>query len=135
MPEGFTEEQLDAAGDGEVLVLVDLRIDDDMIESRTTREIINRVQKLRKSAGIKIQDTIEVFVDITSGETENFMKILERNSSIIAEAVGVGIQVLPESHMPSPGNQMFKESHELELGSNQTIELDVIIHVFSQVTV
>ena len=37
MPEGFTEEQLDAAGDGEVLVLVDLRIDDDMIESRTTR--------------------------------------------------------------------------------------------------
>ena len=135
MPEGFTEEQLDAAGDGEVLVLVDLRIDDDMMESKTTREIINRVQKLRKSSGIRLQDTIEVFVDIKSGEVEGFVSILERNADTIVEAVGVGIQLAPASPSPSYEDNTFKEAHVLEISADKNVELDVIIKVFSQTTV
>lgn len=134
MPEGFTEEDLDAAGDGEVLVLVDLRIDEEMIESKTTREIINRIQKLRKSSGIKIQDTIEVFVDIKSGKTEDVVRILEKNSSTIIDAVGVGIQVAPEPSVPTSGERVFREPHILEVGAEESVELDVIIKVFTAVT-
>jgi hypothetical protein len=41
-PEGVPEGQLDAAGDGEVLVVVDLRVDDGMVEAGIAREIVNR---------------------------------------------------------------------------------------------
>lgn len=134
MPEGFTEEELDAAGDGEVLVLVDLRVDNDMIESKTTREIINRVQKLRKASGIKIQDTIEVFVDIKSGKSEEFVRILERNAGTIVEAVGVGIQVAPEDKESPRDGRRFKEAHVLDIGVDEIVELDVIIKVFADAT-
>ena len=41
-PEGVPEGQLDAAGDGEVLVVVDLRVDEGMVEAGIAREIVNR---------------------------------------------------------------------------------------------
>jgi isoleucyl-tRNA synthetase len=138
MPEGFTEEELDAAGDGEVLVLVDLRIDSNMLEAKTAREIINRVQRLRKSSGVKVQDSIEVFVDIkTTSKREEFMDIISNQEKTIVEAVGVSIKHYegPPTHVPE--SNIFTESHVLELGEKegQSVELDVIILRLSEASV
>lgn len=61
MPEGFAPEDLRAAGDGEVLAVLDLRRDDGLVSAGLARELVNRVQKLRKSAGLVVTDEVEVF--------------------------------------------------------------------------
>jgi isoleucyl-tRNA synthetase len=61
VPEGFEPEDLRAAGDGEVLAVLDLRRDDSLVSAGLARELVNRVQKLRKSAGLVVTDEVEVF--------------------------------------------------------------------------
>jgi Domain of unknown function (DUF5915) len=61
VPEGFAPEDLRAAGDGEVLAVLDLRRDDSLVSAGLARELVNRVQKLRKAAGLVVTDEVEVF--------------------------------------------------------------------------
>jgi Domain of unknown function (DUF5915) len=61
VPEGFAPEDLRAAGDGEVLAVLDLRRDDGLVAAGLARELVNRVQKLRKSAGLVVTDEVEVY--------------------------------------------------------------------------
>jgi len=47
--------------DGSVLVALDTRQDQALLAEGLAREVINRVQKLRKAAGLLVQDEIEVY--------------------------------------------------------------------------
>lgn len=49
-------EDMDAAGDGEVLVVMDLRSDEGLVAAGLAREVVNRVQRLRKKAGLQATD-------------------------------------------------------------------------------
>lgn len=51
----------DAAGDGDVLVVLEVSVDDELVEAGVAREVVNRVQKARKAAGLQAADLIEVF--------------------------------------------------------------------------
>lgn len=70
VPEGHAPGELDAAGDGELLVALDLRADDSLAEAGLARELVNRVQKLRKKAGLVASDAVEVFID-TAGPAQS----------------------------------------------------------------
>ena len=48
--------ELDAAGDGEVLVVLDLREEEGLLQAGLAREVVNRVQRLRKKAGLQAGD-------------------------------------------------------------------------------
>ena len=50
LPEGVSAEDMDSNGDGDLLVALDLRSDDSLALGRVARELVNRVQKLRKVA-------------------------------------------------------------------------------------
>ena len=51
IPEGAKEGEVDAEGDGEVLVVLDMTVDEAMMRAGVAREVVNRFQKLRKKAG------------------------------------------------------------------------------------
>ena len=63
LPEGTSEEEVDANGDGEVLAVLDLGTDDSLVEAGLAREVVNRVQKLRKKAGLVASDIVDVYLD------------------------------------------------------------------------
>ena len=63
LPKGTSEEDVDANGDGEVLAVLDLGTDDSLVEAGLAREVVNRVQKLRKKAGLVASDIVDVFLD------------------------------------------------------------------------
>jgi len=48
----------------DVLVVLNCVPDQEMLEEGTTRNVSNRVQKLRKEAGLEVQDAIEVFYKV-----------------------------------------------------------------------
>jgi len=59
-PELGVDSNLDAA------VMLDLKIDEELRQMGLAREIVNKVQKLRKAAGLNIEDQVEVFYELHS---------------------------------------------------------------------
>ena len=60
--EGINADDVDANGDGEVLAVLDLGTDESLVEAGLAREVVNRVQKLRKKAGLVASDVVDVFL-------------------------------------------------------------------------
>ncbi|CAM6124618.1 unnamed protein product [Calypogeia fissa] len=100
-PDGVNKDETDAAGDGDVLVVLDLRADDSLQEAGAAREIVNRVQKLRKKAGLEPTDTVEVYYEMVGNESDNITleKIFRSQASYLKECVGS--HVLPKEKLPS----------------------------------
>ncbi|GJZ12375.1 hypothetical protein Tco_0547605 [Tanacetum coccineum] len=75
-PAGVTEEQMDASSDGDVLVIMDLGADDSLFEAGFAREVVNRVQKLRKKSCLhwnttdSVEQQISFCPDSTNQDTQ-----------------------------------------------------------------
>jgi isoleucyl-tRNA synthetase len=50
LPAGRTLEEVDAGGDGDVLVMLELEQDEALLEIGTAREVVNKFMKMRKAA-------------------------------------------------------------------------------------
>lgn len=79
--EGLAE-YLEVGGEKEVKVLLDLRQDEKMKIVGTAREIINKIQKLRKKAGLKIEDDVVIFLGYPN-ESEGIKLAFENQSQYI----------------------------------------------------
>ncbi|KAG7548240.1 hypothetical protein ISN44_As12g034390, partial [Arabidopsis suecica] len=55
-PDGLKDTEIDANGDGDVLVILNLQPDDSLYEAGVAREIVNRIQKLRKKSVLCSQE-------------------------------------------------------------------------------
>lgn len=71
--ESLNTNQYEVNDDKEVLILLDVTPDSSMLDEGTAREIINRVQKLRKKAGLVPTDEITVHYKAT-GDLERISK-------------------------------------------------------------
>lgn len=89
-PDGINKEDIDAAGDGDVLVILDLRPDETLQDLGTAREIVNRVQKLRKKAGLEPTDNVEVYFGPLEdkGFSSTIQRVVKTQASYIQEALG-----------------------------------------------
>ncbi|KAK3004767.1 hypothetical protein RJ639_019463 [Escallonia herrerae] len=97
-PDDMTKEEMDAAGDGDVLVILDLRGDEALEWLQVAREIVNRVQKLRKKAGLEPTDLMEVYFNSLDGDKAMSQRILNPEESYIKDALGSPL--LPCSVIP-----------------------------------
>ena len=69
--------------EGGVTVALDTRLDDALIEEGFVREIISKVQTMRKEAGFDVTDHIMLSVD----GNEKLAGVLERNLAAISKSV------------------------------------------------
>ena len=76
--EGFVSES-----DRDMTVVLDTNLTPELIEEGFVREIISKIQTMRKEAGFEVQDHISVYY----GENENISGIMERNGSLISDEV------------------------------------------------
>ena len=57
------KDDLIVAIENNLVVGLDIHLDDDLIHECTAREFVNRVQNMRKEAGLDVSDRIEVGVE------------------------------------------------------------------------
>ena len=93
LPEGFTAETMDAAtGEGDVMVVMELEITQSLLDSGAAREFVNRLQKLRKSAGLQASDTVSVFFEPAPGNAEDatqaMLRMLKTEQAYLLESLG-----------------------------------------------
>ncbi|KAH7108565.1 tRNA synthetases class I-domain-containing protein [Auriculariales sp. MPI-PUGE-AT-0066] len=69
--------------DNDVVVILDLRLHPELEAEGLAREMINRVQKLRKKAGLQATDDVLVFYKFTEGETAPLLKAFEQHGETI----------------------------------------------------
>ncbi|KAH9303151.1 hypothetical protein KI387_014734, partial [Taxus chinensis] len=61
----------------DVLVVLDLRPDETLFEAGVAREIVNRVQKLRKKAGLEPTDSVEIYFEPSEEDKAVLMRVVE----------------------------------------------------------
>ncbi|KAL8055602.1 hypothetical protein ABFX02_04G067200 [Erythranthe guttata] len=107
-PGNVKVEDMDAKGDGDVLVVLDLRVDESLYEAGVAREIVNRIQKMRKKAALEPTDLVEVFFKSLDGEETKTREMLEAQELYIREALGS--LVLPSYFLPPHAVVLAEES-------------------------
>ncbi len=102
--------------DNTVVVLVDKRKDDTLVDTWRAREFVSRVQQLRKKAGLVITDVVDVYYQTAD---EKLRSGLESRREQISETVR-GTWATSEQ-MPASSRLIAEEDNEID---------DVPIHIY-----
>ena len=73
--------------DNDVVVRLDIQVHDGLMGQWLARELINRVQKLRKKAGLQATDDVFVFHRFEKGEGEDILRAMEEHGEVIQRTV------------------------------------------------
>ena len=60
-------------------VMLNMVLDENLKMKGMAREIVNKVQKLRKAVGLHIDDHVEVFYKVESGEDSQLSRVVSQN--------------------------------------------------------
>jgi len=88
-----------ATEDNEVTVVLDTELTEELIEEGYVRELISKIQNLRKEAGFEVQDYIELYYN----NSEKLEKIIKKNEKYI------GDEVLAKAVLNAEGKGFTKE--------------------------
>ncbi|XP_033114615.1 isoleucine--tRNA ligase, cytoplasmic-like [Anneissia japonica] len=98
----------EAHSDNEILVLLDVTPDQSMLDEGIAREVINRIQKLRKKAGLQPVDKIGIFYDVEPS-TASLASIIPSHSEYIFNTIKQ-----PLSAYPPTGTEIITETTDLK---------------------
>ncbi|KAL9972872.1 hypothetical protein ACROYT_G019255 [Oculina patagonica] len=96
-----TPSAYEAHSDGEVLILLDVTPDESMLSEGVAREVVNRIQKLRKKAQLQPNDDITIVFEVTQGAQDavNALNdVISVHKGYIEDSVKQ--PVVPSSHSP-----------------------------------
>lgn len=120
LPENKEEAQkYTAQAEGEILVLLDIIPDDSMKDEGMAREVINRIQKLRKKANLVPTDPVTVYYKISNNP--EISSSVESFHEFISNSLKVPLKSLP---LPSDGD------HKTIISETQTLkesQLEIVI--------
>ncbi|KAK9792748.1 hypothetical protein WJX73_005932 [Symbiochloris irregularis] len=115
-PEGGGEgpTTMDANGDGSMLVVMDLSEDESLLEAFWAREVVNRIQKIRKAAGLQEGDKVDFWVTaLREGEAPELERRLQTQREIFEHALGLVPYMQRQAHAVLVGTEVLRDSHEV----------------------
>jgi len=73
--------------DNDVVVRLDIKVHPELMGEWLAREVINRVQKLRKKAGLQATDNVDVFYKFEEGAGADLRQAMEEQKGVIEKTV------------------------------------------------
>lgn len=67
--------------------MLDIVLDDNLKQKGMAREIVNKIQKLRKVVGLNIDDHVEIFYTSPLGFSSVFTQVVEQNIETIQSSL------------------------------------------------
>lgn len=101
----FTSDHLELGGDGDFILLLDCSQDEKLKNKGLLRELTSQVQKTKKSSGLKVDDDVIIFWDVTKApklaaaidaDSESVLKTLKKPFKNLSEKPE-GLNVVPNS--------------------------------------
>ncbi|KAJ2917778.1 hypothetical protein MD484_g2625, partial [Candolleomyces efflorescens] len=87
LPEG-SETKYATHTDNDVVIRLEIQIHDDLQNEWLAREMTNRVQKLRKKAGLQAVDEVDVFYAFKEGTGADIVAAVEHCKELVVKTVG-----------------------------------------------
>lgn len=120
-------QQYEAHSDGKIVVLLDILPDQSLLDKGLARDFINRVQKLRKKAGLVPTDPIDVeyFVDdANEQEREEIHRVLREHEESIGSVIKSSLRKL-NSRLPAEiqDREIIRDNQELRSTNLQIVLL------------
>ncbi|CAB4252848.1 similar to Saccharomyces cerevisiae YBL076C ILS1 Cytoplasmic isoleucine-tRNA synthetase, target of the G1-specific inhibitor reveromycin A [Maudiozyma barnettii] len=84
LPESAIQSGRETRTDNDVLIILDTNVYDELKTEGLAREIINRIQKLRKKAGLEATDDVLVQYDLVK-DSMNFEKVLNEHNAMVSK--------------------------------------------------
>jgi isoleucyl-tRNA synthetase len=92
-----------ASADGRFMILIDITKDESIILEACSREMTNRVQKLRKSTGLQVADKVTAYVSDNGGDGSVFKALQMFKDGVRKQ---IGLPLYPASFRPKHGTQI-----------------------------
>ncbi|KAM4651186.1 isoleucine--tRNA ligase, cytoplasmic [Discoglossus pictus] len=102
--------QFEAHSDAQVLVLLDVTPDQSMVDEGVAREVINRIQKLRKKGNLVPTDEITIYYR-THPEGDYLQSVIERHTDFILATVKSPLKIYP---VPPSSSIIIQEKTQLK---------------------
>jgi len=119
-----SKDEYEATWSGNVLVILNLQKDEQLEEERLAREIVNRVQRLRKEAGLSVGDPVETFYHVS--ENSKLAKVAKERQSHLLSILA--IPLIPVKWKPDPALEVIHATREI---GDDNIELWITRKAFS----
>lgn len=110
--------QFEAHSDAQVLVLLDVTPDQSMVDEGVAREVINRIQKLRKKGNLVPTDEITIYYQ-SQPVGDYLQSVIEKHTEFILATVKSPLKPYP---VPTSSTVIIKEKTQLK-GSDLEITL------------
>merc|ERR1719420_1139889 len=102
-------EKYEADSQEDILVLLDTTPDQEMLDEGVAREVVNRIQKLRKSAGLKVDDQVRLVYSVTPSD-HHLATVIKKFSDYIQTSSKTPLELLTSQ----PKDFTKKESYDLK---------------------
>jgi len=83
-----SEGQFATHTDNDVVIRLDIQLYLDLQGERLARELTNRIQKLRKKAGLQATDDVDVYYQFEEGFGTDLVSAIQENTEVIRRIVG-----------------------------------------------
>jgi isoleucyl-tRNA synthetase len=103
----------------DVLAVFDMGLDDSLREEGLVREVVSRVQRMRKQAGLSVQDEIEVFV----GGGDALLASLGRHTAMVTSTLRIAPLPLQRLQGAGPADSVILRSEEAVAGVADKVEI------------
>lgn len=103
-------DQYEAHSDNDVLILLNVTPDQEMLDEGFAREIINRVQKLRKKAHLVPTDEVDVFYSVN--KNSDIVRIINSHREFIESTVKA--PMIPNEKISASKPVVIEETQELK---------------------
>lgn len=91
IPKSKETEHLEVATDGQLLVILDTTLYPELVPRALAREMLNRVQKMRKTAKLVPTQDVRMSYTVTQGDPEDLEAMFKSQEAVFAKAVQGGI--------------------------------------------
>eukprot|EP00520_Triparma_pacifica_P017464 CAMPEP_0118664162 /NCGR_PEP_ID=MMETSP0785-20121206/17844_1 /TAXON_ID=91992 /ORGANISM="Bolidomonas pacifica, Strain CCMP 1866" /LENGTH=1166 /DNA_ID=CAMNT_0006558007 /DNA_START=14 /DNA_END=3514 /DNA_ORIENTATION=- len=121
--------------DGDVVVSIDTTMDEMLISAGKCRELITNIQKLRKTAGLVVNDKVEAFYEEVGGNTmrkyikgnlKTFEDKFKGMVPLPAELASEGSNVLASTEVDLDGMKLIVDIRTPALSISQSVNDDMV---------
>ncbi len=112
-----TDGHLEVACDKDIVALLDVVVDDNLRLEGLAREVINRIQRLRKKSGLQVTDEVEYYIKLTEDPENELTSVVQTQQEFLFKNLKQNINLVTE---PVAGKTVVGEE-EQEVSSSKFI--------------
>ncbi|OMH81083.1 Isoleucine-tRNA ligase, cytoplasmic [Zancudomyces culisetae] len=106
-----------ANSDKDVVILLSTALSPDLIDEGLARELVNRIQRLRKKAGLQPNDPVTYYLQFNSDPNDSLLSVLSKKEAFLFSLLKQEIFLVP---VPQDSSVLIQDIHDVN-GSSFTL--------------